>query len=304
MKFELTILGSNSALPTPKRFSSAQLLNINERFFLIDCGEGTQIQLRRFNQAFSKINNVFISHLHGDHYFGLPGLISSFSLLGRRADLNIYGPKELEQIITCQLGAFDDKLSFKINFIKTNPKTEEIIYEDKEVVIKSFPLKHRVLTTGFIFKERDKKFSLIKDKVEFYKIPIKLREGIKSGDDFTTEDGELIKNKYLTKSPNKPRSFAYCSDTAYYEKIIDTIKDCDLLYHEATFSNEHIKRAKETKHSTAEQAATIAKKANVKQLIIGHFSPRYRSLRDLSKEAIAVFENTQIVNDGDVFSVK
>ena len=303
MKFELTILGSNSALPTPKRFSSAQLLNINERFFLIDCGEGTQIQLRRFKQAFSKINNIFISHMHGDHYFGLPGLISSFGLLGRRADLNIYGPKELKAIINCQLGAFGDGLSFSINYIETNPKIEEIIYEDKEVTIKSFPLKHRVSTTGFLFKEKEKKRTLIKDKLDFYKIPIKLREGIKSGNDFATEDGEIIKNKHLTKSAKKPRSFAYCSDTAYYEKIIYTIKDCNLLYHEATFSNEHIKRAKETKHSTAEQAATIANKANVKQLIIGHFSPRYRSLAVLYKEAIAIFENTKIVNDGDVFKV-
>ena len=303
MKFELTILGSNSALPTPKRFSSAQILNINERFFLIDCGEGTQIQLRRFKQAFSKINNIFISHLHGDHYFGLPGLISSFSLLGRRADLNIYGPKELEQIINCQLGAFGDKLSFKINFIATNPKQDELIYEDKEVLIKSFPLKHRVETTGFFFKERDKKRSLIKDKIDFYNIPIKLREKIKSGDDFITEDGDLIKNKYLTKDGPKPRSFAYCSDTLYNESIIDIIKNCDLLYHEATFSNEHIARAKETKHSTAEQAAKIAKLAKVKKLIIGHFSPRYRSLGELYNEATAVFENTQIVNDGEVYKV-
>ena len=297
-------MGSNSALPTPKRFSSAQLLNINERFFLIDCGEGTQIQLRRFKQAFSKINNIFISHLHGDHFFGLPGLISSFSLLGRKADLNIYCPKELEKILTCQLGSFGENIMFKINFIHTNSKKEELIYEDKEVIVKSFPLKHRIETTGFFFIEKQKRSSLIKDKLDAYNIPIKFRDGIKNGDDFTTEDGKIIENKYLTKNPAKPRSYAYCSDTAYTENYIGLIKNCNLLYHEATFSNEHKARAKETLHSTAMQAATIAAKADVEKLIIGHFSPRYRSLDILLQEAKSVFEKTSIVNDGDVFVIE
>jgi len=304
MKFELTILGSNSALPTPKRFSSAQILNINERFFLIDCGEGTQIQLRKYKQVFSKINNIFISHLHGDHFFGLPGLISSFSLLGRKADLNIYCPRDLERIISCMLGGFGDKITFNINYIYTNPKQEEIIYEDKEVIVKSFPLKHRIVTTGFYFIEKQKRNRLIKEKLEAYNIPIKLRDGIINGDDFTTKDGTVIENKYLTKKPTKPRSYAYCSDTAYTEKIVETLKDCDLLYHEATFSDEHEARAKETLHSTAKQAAKIAELANTKQLIIGHFSPRYKSLDKLLEEAKSVFDNTSIVNDGDVFKVE
>jgi len=303
MKFELTILGSNSALPTPKRFSSAQILNINERFFLIDCGEGTQIQLRKYKQVFSKINNIFISHLHGDHFFGLPGIISSFSLLGRKADLNIYCPKDLERIISCLLGGFGDKITFKINFVYTNPNQEEIIYEDKEVIVKSFPLKHRIETTGFFFSEKQKRNRLIKEKLETYNVPIKLRDGIINGNDFTTEDGTVIANKYLTKKPAKPRSYAYCSDTAFTHSFIDIVKNCDLLYHEATFSDEHKNRAKETLHSTAKQAAKIAKLASVKQLIIGHFSPRYKSLETLLEEAKSVFDNTNIVNDGDVFRV-
>ena len=303
MKFELTILGSNSALPTPKRFSSAQILNINERFFLIDCGEGTQIQLRKYKQVFSKINNIFISHLHGDHFFGLPGLISSFSLLGRKADLNIYCPKELENIISCMLGGFGDKITFKINYIYTNPKQEEVIYEDKEVIVKSFPLKHRIATTGFYFIEKQKRNRLIKEKLEAYNIPIKLRDGIINGNDFITEDGTVIENKYLTKEPAKPHSYAYCSDTAYSESFINTIKNCDLLYHEATFSDEHKARAKETLHSTAKQAAKIAKLVDAKKLIIGHFSPRYKELNILLKEAKSVFDNTYIVNDGDVFKI-
>jgi ribonuclease Z len=302
MRFELTILGSNSALPTPDRNSSAQLLNINERFFLIDCGEGTQIQLRKYKQVFSKINNIFISHLHGDHFFGLPGLISSFGLLGRKTDLNIYGPVGLEKIIDCLMSEYQDVLSFKINFYKTNPKKVEKIYEDKEVIVKSFPLKHRVETTGFYFTEKLKDRNIIKEKIEEFKIPVKKIPDIKKGADFITDTGEIIKNKEITKPPKKPRAYAYCSDTAYTESIIDIIKNVDILYHEATFADEHKSYAEITKHSTAKQAAKIAKKANAKMLLIGHFSPRYKSVKILENEAKEIFENTIAVFDGDVYS--
>ncbi len=300
MIFSVTVLGSSSALPTATRFPTAHLLNAYERFFLIDCGEGTQIQLRKFHLKFSKINNIFISHLHGDHYFGLFGLISSFSLLGRKNDLNIYAHADLENIIKNQ---FQYELNFTINFHKL-PNKNEIIYEDKNITVETFPLKHRIPTNGFLFKEKKRELNLKKNVVKEFNLSIKDILGIKQGHDFVWEDGKVIKNNKLTEKPYKIRSYAFCSDTAYYPKITDTIKNVDILYHETTFSDDLKNIAKETFHSTSKQAAEIAKQANVKKLLIGHFSSRYKKLYIFEKESKSIFENTELVKEGNNYIIE
>ncbi len=304
MSFTLTILGSSSALPTSERFTTAQVINILERFFLIDCGEGTQIQLRKYKIGFGKINNVFISHLHGDHFLGLLGLISTFNLLGRENDLNIYCPAELENILNCQLNYFENNLIFKIIYHPLNFNHTEIIYEDDKLTVKSFPLKHKIPTSGFLFEEKQKPKNIIKEKIEELNIPIKEIIKIKQGHDFIASTGKLYKNEELTLSPSKPRSYAYCSDTSYCEDIIPIIKKVDLLYHEATFMNDMKERAKQTFHSTTIDAATIAKKADVKKLIIGHFSARYKDIEPVLQEAKSVFPNTLAAEDGMIISIK
>ena len=304
MSFTLTILGSSSALPTSKRFSTAQVMNILERFFLIDCGEGTQIQLRKYKIGFGKINNVFISHLHGDHFLGLLGLISTFNLLGRENDLNIYCPADLENILNCQLNYFENNLAFKIIYHPLNFNNPKIIYEDNKLTVKSFPLKHKIPTCGFLFEEKQKPSNIIKDKIQQLNIPIKDIVKIKQGSDFVADNGEIYKNEELTLPPQKPLSFAYCSDTVYYEDIIPIIKNVDLLYHEATFMNDMKERAKQTFHSTTIDAATIAKKANVKQLVIGHFSARYKNIEPVLNEAKTIFPNTLAAEDGMSISKK
>lgn len=318
MSFSLTILGSSSALPTSKRSPTAQVLNVQEHFFLIDCGEGTQIQLRKYKLKFSKINHIFISHLHGDHFFGLFGLISTFGLLNRISDLHIYAHPELEKILTCisiqmcqpensptgsgQAG--ENKLPFKIIYHHINSKQSELVYEDDKLTVETIPLKHKIHTCGFLFREKPKPRNIKKELVEIYKIPIKDIIKIKQGADFTSEDGKLITNKELTIQPPKPRSYAFCSDTLYNEDIIPIIKDVDLLYHEATFMHDLEEKAKQSFHSTTIQAAKIAKKANVSQLIIGHFSARYKDDNDVLEEAKSVFQNTQAAEDGKTYSVE
>lgn len=302
MSFILTILGSNSALPTSKRFSSAHVLNVHERFYLIDCGEGAQIQLRKNKLSLSKINNIFISHLHGDHYYGLFGLISTFSLLGRTNDLHIYTHLGLEKKINIVFS--ESELNFKIIYHKLNSDEPEIIYEDKVLTVKSFPLKHRIKTCGFLFKEKSKHRNIIKDYIEEYKISIKDIVKIKSGADYITSDGETIPNKELTIPPYKPRSYAYCSDTKYNEDIIPVIKNTDILYHEATFDSQNQELADDTWHSTSTDAAKIAEKANVKKLLIGHFSARYKTLDKHLEQARCIFTNTFAVNDNEQYSVK
>ncbi|MBE9468758.1 MAG: ribonuclease Z [Bacteroidetes bacterium] len=304
MSFKLSILGCSSALPTSKRFSTAQVINMLERFFLIDCGEGTQIQMRKFKIPFGKINNIFISHLHGDHFFGLLGLISTFNLLNRESDLNIFCPADLENILNCQFNYFENNLNFKIIYHPLNFNIPEIIYEDNNLTVKSFPLRHKIPTCGFLFEEKQKPRNIIKEKIQHLNIPIKDIVKIKQGEDFVANNGEIYKNEDLTFPPSKPRSYAYCSDTAYYEDVIPVIKNVDLLYHEATFMNDMIERAKQTLHSTSVDAAKIAKKADVKQLIIGHFSARYKNIEPLLNEAKEIFPNTIAADDGMLVSVK
>ena len=304
MKFEVTVLGSNSALPTTKRYPTAQVLNVLERFFLIDCGEGAQIQMKRFKIPMSRINHIFISHLHGDHIFGLIGLLSTYALLGRKSDLHIYGHSKLEQLINFQLDLLETRKPYKIIFHKIFGTETQTLFEDDKVVVQSFPLKHGGMPcAGFLFKEKERPRSLIADLLDFYQIPIRCRHGIKMGDDFITDEGEVIPNKKLSKDPLPTRSYAFCTDTAPSKKILPIIKDVDLLYHEATFLKTEQKLAKSTYHSTAEQAAKMAVDANAKKLIIGHFSARFRKLDDHLVEAKEVFENTDLAVDGAVFTV-
>lgn len=297
--FELTILGCSSATPTSQRNPTAQLLNIAERFFLIDCGEATQIQLRKFKIKFQRINHVFISHLHGDHYLGLLGLLSSMHLLGRTVDLHIYCPAELKEIIEVQCHHSQTYLKFNIIYHFHKYVNNDLIFEDDKVEVRTIVLNHRIPCCGFVFMEKPLLAHIIKEKLELYHIPVEQIMAIKKGADFTTDNGEQIQNKELVTNKLKPRSYAYCSDTCYDERIIEYIKGSTLLYHEATFMNDMLPRAKETFHSTALQAATIAQKAEVKTLMIGHYSARYKDLQPLLEEAKSVFENTILAVEGE-----
>lgn len=297
MKFEITILGCGSATPTMKRNPTAQVVNVLERLFLIDCAEGTQLQLRKYGVRFQRINHIFISHLHGDHYFGLVGLLSSFQLLGRKQKLMIYAPKGLEKIVKLQLESGEAKLSYEVGFIQLNSDTSELIFEDNLVEVYTIPLKHRIYCNGFLIKEKERERRLTKELIEKYQIPVAMMHRLKKGEDWAKEN-ETIRNEKLTLSPFPSRSYAFCSDTAYSEKIIPIISQVDCLYHEATFTEKYKDRAKATFHSTAKQAATIALKANVKQLLIGHYSARYNEADELLFEAKEVFENSIAVEDG------
>jgi ribonuclease Z len=279
------------------------LLNANERFFLIDCGEGTQIQLRKYRIRFGKINHIFISHLHGDHIFGLFGLISSFNLVGRTATLHIFGPDQIEELILDHLKFFQNDLSFEIAVHKFQHHRPATILKDSNVEVITIPLKHRVPTCGFLFREMQVPRNIKKEMVEKYSIPIRDIVKIKEGKDYKTSQGKTIPNSELTLPPFRTRSYAYCSDTAYSEDVIEIVKHVDILYHETTFLNKDKDLAAETLHSTSREAAEIASKAEVRKLLIGHFSSRYKSYDTFEKEAQEVFPETTAVNDGDVFSV-
>ena len=303
MTFSVTILGSSSALPTSTRFPSAHVLNAHERLFLIDCAEGTQMQLRRLHIKMSKINHIFISHLHGDHVLGLVGLISTLNLVGRKSELHIYAHKELEKNLLYNIQFFIDELNFKITFHALNPKKHEIIYDDGKLTVETLPLKHRVPSTGFLFKEKKGFPNIRKEVIEKYSLTLSDIGSIKCGNDLLLPNGQVIPNSDLTYYATEPRSYAYCSDTMYNEKLIELVKNVDLLYHEATFANSEMKLAKLTGHSTASQAATLAFNAGVKSLIIGHFSSRYKNISELIDEAKLIFQNTVGVEDGMVFEI-
>jgi ribonuclease Z len=299
----LTILGCGSALPTRKNFPSAQILEIRDKQFLIDCGEGTQIRMRQMGVKTNRLGHVFISHLHGDHCFGLIGLISSFGMLNRTADLHVHAQADLEKIMLPQLAYFCNELPFKVIFHPINPRKHELIFEDRTVQVFSIPLKHRVPCCGFLFEEKPRDRHIIREMIDFYNIPTWRIPKIKLGEDFVTEEGELISNAVLTTASEEPKRFAYCSDTAYSEKIVPIIQGVDCLYHEATFMEDELLRSKQTQHSTARQAAEIAKLANVKKLIIGHYSARYLNQNELLKEAQLVFENTLLGEDMTVYDI-
>ena len=302
-KATLTILGCGSALPTKNNFPSAQILEIRDKQFLIDCGEGTQIRMRQIGAKTNRLGHIFISHLHGDHCFGLIGLISSFGMLNRTADLHIHAQPDLERIMKVQLDYFCEGLSFQVIFHHFNPKKHELIFEDRSISVYSIPLKHRVPSCGFLFEEKPRDRHILREMIDFYNIPTWRILKIKQGEDFETADGEIIPNNQLTVAGEFPKRFAYCSDTAYSEKIIPIIEGVDCLYHEATFMETEKKRAKETFHSTARQAGETALKANVKKLIIGHYSARYIHQNELLEEAKSVFENTLLGEDLTIYEI-
>jgi ribonuclease Z len=295
--FELTILGCSSATPTSTRNPTAQLLNIAERFFLIDCGEATQIQLRRFKLKFQRINHIFISHLHGDHYLGIIGLLSSMHLMGRTIDLHLYCPPELKEIIEVQFKHSQTFLNYAIVYHPHQYVNNDLIFEDERVEVRAVVLNHRIPCCGFVFTEKQVQPSITKDVIEHYDLQIEEIIAIKNGADYTYK-GEVIPNHRLVKK-YKPRKYAFVSDTCYDERIIEYIQGADLLYHEATFLNELLSRAKETFHTTALQAGIIAQKAAAGKLMIGHFSARYKDLQPILDEAQLNFPNTVLAVEGE-----
>lgn len=296
--FRITVLGCGSAMPTTYRNPTSQLIEVNEKLFMIDCGEGTQLQMRKYKAKMTKLHSIFISHLHGDHVFGLPGLLSTLSLMGKTGEINIYAHKELEMFLEPFIKYFGTQLSYKINHIHINPHEHHTLYENNSIKVSSFPLKHRIHTNGFIIEEKPAPLHMKGDMIEFYNIPFSKIKDIKLGADFITDEGKIINNELLTTPPKEPRKYAYCSDTAYYPAIIPYIKGVDVLYHEATFEQADLARAKKTYHSTSKQAAEIAKQAEVKKLIIGHYSSRYKELDNLLDEAKGVFEKTFLAFEG------
>lgn len=303
-KFEVTILGCSSATPTSKRNPSAQLVNIADRYFLIDCGEGTQMQLRRYKIKFQRINHIFISHMHGDHYYGLMGLLSSMHLLGRSADLHLYAPAVLKEIIDIQYKHSDTRLHYNLIFHPLSHETPELIFEDDKVSVQTIILNHRIPCTGFLFREKNKARKISREKITEFKIPFQELNKIKLGADFVTKEGAIISNERITGGPQPMFSYAYCSDTCYDEKVIKQVDQVDLLYHEATFMDDMQLRAKETFHTTAKQAAQVAVKAGVKKLIIGHYSARYSDLEPLLTEAQTVFPNTVLAIEGEKYKIE
>ncbi len=300
---KLTILGCYAATPRTFTNPTSQILEIKNRLFLIDCGEGTQVQLRKNKIKFSKINHVFISHLHGDHFFGLIGLVSTFTLLNRTADLHIYGPKGIKEIIKLQLRLGNSWPNYGLFFHELESAESEVIFEDENVLVKTIPLSHRIYTNGFLFQEKLEKRKLNIDAVQTFEIESCYFQNIKNGKDILLDDGRLIENAKLTFDPPPPKSYAFCSDTTYYENTIAVIKEADVLYHESTFLESEKDLAHKTMHSTAKEAAIIALKANVKQLILGHYSTRYENINLFKEEAETIFPEVLLADDGKSFDL-
>ena len=305
MSIKLTILGCHSASPRQNAFPTAQFLEIKERNFLIDCGEGTQTLLRKHKVQFAKIKHIFISHLHGDHFYGLIGLISTFGLHGRENDLHIYGPKGIKEVITLQIKLAKSWTKYKLFFHELENKESELIFEDKKIEVYTIPLSHRVYTNGFFFKEKTGEYKLNMDAINANtEIEICDYHNLKKGKDFVYQNGSIISNGKLTFPPDKALSYAFCSDTEYKPDIASIIKDVDLLYHESTFLEDKKELTERTKHSTAKQAASIAQLANAKQLILGHYSSRYDDINKFKEEAQTIFKNVSLAESGKIFELK
>lgn len=301
--FCINILGCGSALPTTRHTATSQVVNLRDKLYMIDCGEGTQVQMRHQRIKFSRLNHIFISHLHGDHCFGLPGLISTLGMLGRTGSLTIHAPKEIENYMLPIMGQFNKGLPYDVYFNPIDTCKHSLVMEDRSLKVYSIPLNHRIPTCGFLFEEKAKEAHLIREMADFYQIPVKLLRGIKQGDDFITPEGEVVPNSRLTRPAEPPKRYAYCSDTAFYPDIIPIIQEVDLLYHEATFTESDKARAKETFHSTASEAAEIARQAQVKRLVIGHFSARYEDDSILKEEADKIFPDTILAKEGLVLTM-
>lgn len=301
--FSLNILGCGSALPTTRHLATSQIVDLRDKLYMIDCGEGTQVQMRNMRIKFSRLNHIFISHLHGDHCFGLPGLISTLGMLGRTGELVIHAPKEIENYMRPVLDTFCKGMPYDVRFNHVDTRSHSLIMEDRSVAVYSIPLKHRIPTCGFLFAEKPKEAHIIREMTDFYQVPVRWMKDIKQGKDYITPEGEVIPNARLTRPAAAPKRYAYCSDTAFSPSIIPLIEGVDLLYHEATFMETDLARAKETFHSTASQAAKIALEAHVKRLVIGHYSARYEDLAELHDEARKVFPGTILGNEGMVLPV-
>jgi len=303
MKWNLLILGSSSAAPTNERNPSGQVLDCADRLFLIDCGEGSQMQMRKYKVKFNRIDHILISHLHGDHYLGFAGLMFTYHLLGRTKPLHVYSNPELRKIIDLQLKASGTKLLYPLVFHDLMPNRPADLYNDEKISISCFPLLHRVPTHGFIFRQKITERNLIKEKIAELEIPIPQLAAIKKGSDFTDKFGKIHPNSELTTDPQCPRIFAYCSDTGYSPEIVPYLKNATLLYHEATFMHDMQANADEKQHSTTIQAATIAQKAQVNKLLIGHFSARYDELTEVIEETRSVFPESELAIEGNSYII-
>lgn len=297
------ILGCGSALPTLKHYPSAQVVEVRGKQFLVDCGEGTQIQLRRSRLRFTKISAIFISHLHGDHCFGLIGMISTFGLLGRTAKLTIYGPEALGPVLRQQLDVFCQGLDYEVDFQAIDTTAEQVIYEDRSLTVETIPLSHRTPCCGFLFREKPTLPHIRRDVADFYQIPVSQFQLIKGGADWTTADGEVVPNSRLTLPADAPRSYAYCSDTCYLPELKQQLQGVSTLYHESTYGEDNVQRAEKYCHSTARQAAMLAREARVGQLLLGHYSSRYEDEQVLLDEAQKVFPNSRLTDEMAVFDV-
>lgn len=301
--FDLYILGCGSALPTSLHFPTSQVLNVREKLFMIDCGEGAQLQFRKSKLKFSRLNTIFISHFHGDHFFGLFGLVSSLGLLGRTADLHIYMPDGMEEQLKSAMDTFCFGLPFSIVYHSVDSARAEVIYEDRTITVETIPLRHRIPCCGYLFREKQGLRHIVRDMCDAYNVPLSMYGRLKNGEDFVTEEGETVPNERLTLPAGPVRSYAYCSDTIYLPRLAEQLRGVDLLFHEATFGSDAEKRAKETFHTTAAEAASLAKDAGVKKLLIGHYSARYTDNRVLLDEAKAVFDDTILSYEGLVCKI-
>lgn len=297
----LTVLGCYAATPRTLTNPTSQVLEINNQVVLIDCGEGTQVELRRHKIKFSRINHIFISHLHGDHFFGLPGFISTMRLLGREKALHVYGPKGIKEAITLLLKLGDSWTNYPLLFHELTSKEQELIFEDDKISVTTIPLDHRVYTNGYLFREKLGKRKLNVTAAEKYGIDKAYYNNIKNGKNITLDNGTIVSNSKLTFDPPEPKSYAFCSDTVYDESLAEKIKNVDVLYHESTFLETETDLAVKTKHATAKQAAMVAKKANVKTLMLGHYSTRYKSIALFKEEASTIFPNVVLADDGKTF---
>lgn len=302
-EFNINILGCGSALPTTRHLATSQIVDLRDKLYMIDCGEGTQVQMRRMRVRFGRLAHIFISHLHGDHCFGLPGLISTLGMLGRTGELVVHGPKEVETYLRPVMDLFCRGMEFEVRFNPVDTRSHSLVMEDRSLSVYSIPLKHRIPTCGYLFAEKPKEAHIICEMTDFYQVPVRCMKDIKQGQDYVTPEGEVVPNSRLTRPAAPPKRYAFCSDTAYNRSIIPIIEGADLLYHEATFAECDLARAKETFHSTARQAAEIARDAHVKRLVIGHYSARYEDLSELHREAEAVFPGTILGNEGTVIPV-
>ena len=296
-KFELYILGCGSALPTTRHFPTSQVLNVRDKLYMIDCGEGAQLQFRKSRLKFSRLNHIFISHLHGDHCFGLWGLISTLNLLGRTAELHIYSPRGLEALLLPTLAFFNKQMTYRVLFHEFDTDKPSLVYEDRSLTVTTIPLRHRIPCCGFLFAEKQGLNHIVREMVDFYKVPLFEMNRIKNGADYVTPEGELVPNRLLTRPADPPRRYAYCSDTICLPGLAAQLRGVDLLFHEATFASDNLGRAKETYHTTAVQAAELARSAEVKKLLIGHFSARYEDESVLLEEAREIFPETLLASE-------